>query len=76
MKTMHRRHSRMGSQALERQLASIIHSAMDGMITIDGKYRIVLFNAAAEEIFQCSASDALGKSLDQFIPESMRTVSS
>ena len=61
-----------GFEGLERQLASIMHSAMDGMITIDDEYRIVLFNAAAEEIFQCSSSDALGKTLDQFIPESMR----
>jgi PAS domain S-box-containing protein len=61
-----------GLHALERQLVSIIHSAMDGIITIDDEYNIVLFNAAAEEIFQCSASEVLGKSLDRFIPESMR----
>ena len=61
-----------GFHALERQLASIIHSAMDGIITIDDEHNIVLFNRMAEEIFQCSASEVLGKSLDQFIPESMR----
>ncbi|TFG60272.1 MAG: PAS domain S-box protein [Nitrospirales bacterium] len=61
-----------GLHALERQLASIIHSAMDGIITVDDEHNIVLFNAAAEEIFQCSASDVLGQPLDQFIPESMR----
>ena len=61
-----------GLHALERQLASIIHSAMDGIITINDEHNIVLFNAAAEEIFQCSASDVLGQPLDQFIPESMR----
>ena len=61
-----------GLHALERQMTSIIHSAMDGIITIDDEYNIVLFNRAAEEIFQCSASEVLGKSLDQFIPESMR----
>ena len=58
--------------ALERQLASIIHAAMDGIITIDDEHNIVLFNRAAEEIFECSASDVLGKPLDQFIPESVR----
>ncbi len=71
VKTMHQ-DTQEGFEALERQLASILHSAMDGINTIDDEYRIVLFNVAAEEIFQCSASDALGKSLDQFIPESMR----
>jgi PAS domain S-box-containing protein len=62
-----------GLHALERQMASIIHSAMDGIITIDDEHNIVLFNVAAEEIFQCSASEVLGKPLDQFIPESMRS---
>lgn len=61
-----------GLHALERQLASIIHSAMDGIITVDDEHNIVLFNAAAEVIFQCSAADVLGKPLDQFIPEPMR----
>ncbi len=62
-----------GLDVLERQLASIIHSAMDGIITIDVDHNIVLFNAAAEEIFHCSASEVMGKPLDQFIPESMRS---
>ena len=57
-----------GLEAIELQLAGIIHSAMDGIITIDDDYRIVLFNTAAEEIFQCSASEAFGETLDQFIP--------
>jgi PAS domain S-box-containing protein len=61
-----------GMQALERQMTNILHSAMDGIITVDDGHNIVLFNAAAEEIFQCSASDVFGKPLDQFIPESMR----
>ncbi len=62
-----------GLDVLERQLASIVHSAMDGIITIDDDHNIVLFNAAAEEIFQCSASDVLGKPLDKFIPLSARS---
>ena len=62
-----------GVEALEQQLAGIIHSAMDGIITVDADFNIVLFNAAAEVIFECSATDVLGKSLDQFIPESVRS---
>ena len=71
VQTMHH-DTQEGLNVLERQLASIIHSAMDGIITIDDEHNIVLFNAAAEKIFQCSASDVLGKPLDRFIPESMR----
>jgi len=52
----------------EAQLAGIIDSAMDAIITVDAEQRIVLFNRAAEQIFGCSAADALGQPLDRFIP--------
>jgi PAS domain S-box-containing protein len=55
-------------------LAAIIGSAMDGIITVDRDQRIVLFNKAAEEIFRCPASEAIGQSLDRFIPERFRQV--
>ena len=56
----------------EAELAAIIGSAMDGIITIDQDQQIVLFNAAAEKLFHCSAAEALGQSLDRFIPERFR----
>lgn len=56
----------------EAELAGIIESAMDGIITVDENQQIVLFNAAAEKLFLCSASDALGHSVDRFIPERFR----
>jgi PAS domain S-box-containing protein len=65
--------AREGLEASELQLAGIIHSAMDAIITIDDDHRIVIFNAAAEEIFQCSAQEALGKTLDRFIPVPLRS---
>ncbi|MGZ8263584.1 MAG: PAS domain S-box protein [Burkholderiales bacterium] len=58
-------------QSTERQtrLDSIIGSAMDAIITVDERQNIVLFNAAAEHIFKFGAKEAIGGSLDRFIPE-------
>ena len=58
----------------EERLTAIVASAMDAIITVDEDQRVVLFNAAAEMIFGCPASDAIGKPLDCFIPESFRQI--
>ncbi|MCB0166927.1 MAG: PAS domain S-box protein [Anaerolineae bacterium] len=52
--------------------AGIIASAMDAIITVNETQRIILFNAAAEEVFGCSAAKAIGQSLDRFIPTRFR----
>lgn len=54
--------------ASEKQLAAIIHSAMDAIVTVDHTQQIVLFNAAAEKMFQCKSSDAIGQPIDRFVP--------
>jgi PAS domain S-box-containing protein len=56
----------------EAKLAGILASAMDAIITVDENQRVVLFNAAAEKMFRCSAREALGQSLDRFIPDRFR----
>jgi PAS domain S-box-containing protein len=56
------------------KLESIVGSAMDAVISVDEQQRIVVFNRAAEAVFQCAASEALGSTLDQFIPKSLREV--
>jgi PAS domain S-box-containing protein len=55
------------------RLATIIDSAMDAIITVDADQHITLFNAAAEQLFGCSRTQALGQSFDVFIPERYRT---
>ena len=57
----------------EARLNGIIESAMDAIITVDEGQRIVLFNPAAEQMFQCPAAHALGHPLDQLIPERFRS---
>lgn len=52
--------------------SAIVQSAMDAIVTVDQQQRIVLFNPAAEAMFRCSASDAIGSPLDRFIPARFR----
>jgi two-component system sensor kinase len=54
------------------KLRGIVDSAMDAVISVNEQQRIIVFNRAAEEIFQCGASEAIGSAIDRFIPESLR----
>jgi PAS domain S-box-containing protein len=60
----------------EARLAGIVNSAMDAIITVDIEQRILLFNAAAEKMFRCTASKAIGQSLEGFLPKRFRTLHS
>jgi PAS domain S-box-containing protein len=57
----------------EARTSAIIESAMDAIITVDDAMRIVVFNQAAVAMFGCSAIEAIGHSLDRFIPQHYRT---
>ncbi|MBV9889168.1 MAG: PAS domain S-box protein [Acidobacteria bacterium] len=56
----------------EARLAAIIGAAMDAVITVNADQRITMFNPAAESMFGCKTSVALGSSLDRFIPHRFR----
>jgi two-component system CheB/CheR fusion protein len=56
----------------EARLSGLINSAMDAVIAVDGQQRVVLFNPAAEEMFECAANDVVGESLDRFIPVTLQ----
>lgn len=54
------------------RLAGLVASAMDAIISVDDKHHVVLFNASAEKMFGCRADEAIGSSLDRFIPARFR----
>ncbi len=73
--TMNISDRRQAEEALKQnqaQLAGIIESAMDAIISIDERQRVVIFNAAAEAMFGCSAAQAIGQPLNVFIPTPFR----
>lgn len=58
------------------RLAWIVDSAMDAIITVDSEQRILVFNRAAEKMFRCRAPEAIGQSLERFIPDRFRAIHS
>ena len=40
---------------------------MDAIVTIDEEQRIIVFNAAAQRLFGCAASDTIGTTIERFI---------
>lgn len=66
---------RRADNALEesrRRMEGIVNSAMDALITIDSGQRIILFNPAAERMFEVPAAEALGEHISRFIPPRYR----
>jgi PAS domain S-box-containing protein len=54
------------------QMAGLVESAMDPVISVDEDQRIVLFNAAAEKVFGWPRAAVIGKPLDALIPAALR----
>ncbi|HZQ60097.1 MAG TPA: PAS domain-containing sensor histidine kinase, partial [Casimicrobiaceae bacterium] len=58
----------------EARVGRIVEAAMDPIISCDSEQRIVLFNAAAEKVFQWPRNAVLGQPLEMLIPERFRGV--
>jgi PAS domain S-box-containing protein len=59
-------------QESEDRLTAIVASAMDAIIAVDDQQHILVFNSSAEKMFGCPATEALGGSMDRFIPQRFR----
>lgn len=56
----------------EEKHRSLVESAQDGIVSIDCRGKIVLFNRAAEDIFGYSAGELVGKTVSCLMPERYR----
>jgi PAS domain S-box-containing protein len=52
----------------EVRIAGLVDAVNDGVMTIDADERIVLFNRAAERLFGVPAREAIGSTVERFIP--------
>src|SRR5262249_2734705 len=64
-----RKQAQAAVQQSEARLSGIIASAMDAIITIDQTEHITDFNRSAEQMFGCEAGEAVGESINRFIPK-------
>jgi len=53
----------------EVRIAGLVDAVNDGVVTIDGDERVVLFNRAAERLFGVPSRDAIGSPVGRFIQE-------
>ena len=68
---------RLHMQAALRQgevrMTGLVDAVNDGVITIDAEGKVVLFNRAAERLFGAPATEAIGSTVDRFIPRHPRS---
>ena len=58
----------------ENRLGAIINSSLDAIICVDAGQTISVFNPAAAALFQCPAEQAIGSSLERFLPQAVQTL--
>jgi PAS domain S-box-containing protein len=60
------------AQERQLQLSSIVETALDAIITVNARFEVVVFNRAAAQMFGVAPQDAIGQSLDRFVPVEYR----
>ena len=73
---LRRQHARaeIRRSAMEARYRQILSLAPDAIVTLDEAFRITLFNLAAERLFECSADDVIGQSIDTLLPRELAPV--
>ncbi len=64
--------ARIALRDSQARLQGIVQSAMDAIVSVDAQHRIVLFNPAAERMFDRPAATMLGQPLDLLLPSAHR----
>ena len=59
-------------RASEERLHGIVHMAAEAIVVVDEDFHVILFNPTAEAIFGCPAAEAVGGSVERFIPPRLR----
>src|SRR5215212_3036638 len=55
------------------ELRRELQAALAAIVTVDEQHRIMMLNRSAEQLFGCPSDDALGTSVDRFIPAPLLT---
>jgi PAS domain S-box-containing protein len=60
------------SRAPSRVLRKAVDQAIDAVVVINGRNRVIYFNAAAERLWGYQASEVLGRNVKMLVPEELR----
>lgn len=61
-------HTQKSKTVSEVRLDSLLNTAVDGIILIDDSMRILVFNAACEQLFGYAAEDVVGENVSMLMP--------
>ncbi len=63
-----REHAEQEARERALQLSGIVETALDAIITVNAEFKVVVFNGAAAHMFGVTPLQAIGGTIDRFIP--------